>query len=101
MTRYARVDSLDSLQAFKVALVKFAENSMVALADAESEVSRTMMWLELEQTAHWQGQIRKRKLLVERCQEALRNKKIFKDSLGRQQSTIDEEKALRRAVLSY
>jgi hypothetical protein len=101
MTRYARVDSIDSLQALKVALVKFAEASMVALSDAESEVSRTMMWLELEQTAHWQNQLRKRALIVERCKEALRNKKIFKDAFGRQQSTFDEEKALRRAVLSF
>ena len=100
MSRYARVESLDSLQAFKVALVKFAETSMVALSDAESEVSRTMMWLENEQTAHWQNQIRKRAQVVERCREALRSKKIFKDAFGRQQSTIDEEKALRRAVVS-
>jgi hypothetical protein len=96
---YARVESLDSLQALKVALVKFSEASMVALADAESEVSRTMMWLENEQTAHWQNQIRKRQQIVERCKEALRSKKIFKDAFGRQQSTIDEEKALRKATL--
>ena len=101
MSRYARVDSLDSLQAFKVALVKFAEASMVALSDAESEISRTMMWLENEQTAHWQNQIRKRAQVVERCREALRSKKIFKDAFGRQQSTIDEEKALRRAILAF
>lgn len=99
MTRYARVDSLDSLQAFKVALVKFAETASVALSDAESEISRTMNWLENEQTAHWQSQIRKRQQLVERCKEALRQKKLFPDAFGRPQSTFDEEKALRKAVL--
>jgi hypothetical protein len=99
MTRYARVDSLDSLQAFKVALVKFAETAAVALADAESEIMRTMNWLENEQTAHWQSQIRKRQQLVERCKEALRQKKLFPDAFGRPQSTFDEEKALRKAVL--
>jgi len=101
MTRYARVDSLDSVQAFKVALVKFAESAMVALSDAESEISRTMMWLEGEQTMHWQTQIRKRHLIVERCKEAVRAKKIFKDATGRQQSAFDEEKALRRAILAF
>src|SRR3954463_12923340 len=101
MTRYARVDSLDSLQALKVALVKFAESAMVALSDAESEVSRTMMWLENEQTAYWQNQVRKRALIVERCKEAVRSKKIFKDATGRQQSAFDEEKALRRAIAAF
>jgi hypothetical protein len=98
MSRYARVDSLDSLQALKVALVKFAEAASVALADAESEISRTMNWLENEQTAHWKTQIRKRQQLVERCKEALRQKKLFPDALGRPQSTFDEEKAVRKAV---
>lgn len=98
MSRFARVDSLDSLQALKVSLVKFAETASVALADAESEISRTMNWLENEQTAHWKNQIRKRQQIVERCKEALRQKKLFPDATGRPQSTFDEEKALRRAV---
>lgn len=98
MTRYARVDSLDSLQAFKVALVKFVETASVALSDADSEISRTMNWLENEQTAYWQSQIRKRQQLVERCKEALRQKKLFPDAFGRPQSTFDEEKAVRKAV---
>lgn len=97
MTRYARVDSFDSIQAFKTALVKFAESSSVALSDAESEVTRTLNWLENEQTAHWQSQIRKRQQIVERCKEALRQKKLFPDAFGRPQSTFDEEKALRLA----
>lgn len=98
MSRFARVDSLDSLQAFKVALVKFAETASVALSDAESEISRTMNWLENEQTAHWKNQIRKRQQILERCKEALRQKKLFPDAFGRPQPTFDEEKAVRKAV---
>jgi hypothetical protein len=90
----ARVENLDSLQRLKIAMVKFAEGANVALGDAESEVNRTMIWLQNEQTTYWKSQLRKRSDIVERCREAVRMKKLYKDSTGRQQSAIEEEKAL-------
>jgi hypothetical protein len=90
----ARVDSIDSLKLFRVALWKFAETANVALGDAEGEIQRTVMWLQGEQQQFWQTQIRKRHEIVTRCQDAVRQKKLFKDSTGRQQSAVDEEKAL-------
>jgi hypothetical protein len=99
MTRYARVDDLDSIQTFKIALVKFHETCTVALADAESEVIRTLHWLEGEQPAYWQSVIKKRTFTVERCTQALSAKKMYPDATGRPQSTFDEEKALRIAKM--
>src|SRR5690242_9023597 len=94
----ARVDSFDALNLFKAALWKFQEAATIALGDAESELHRIQMWLETEQQSFWQGQIRKRQEIVSRCKEAVRMKKVFKDSTGRQQSAVDEEKALQIAV---
>src|SRR5438270_878463 len=51
-------------------------------------------WRDQEQHKFWQTQIRKRHETVERCKDAVRQKKLFKDSTGRQQSAVDEEKAL-------
>jgi hypothetical protein len=94
----ARIDDLDVIKSLKAAIWKFAETANVALTDAESEMNRALMWLENEQRAFWEGQLRKRAELVERAKEAVRMKKIFKDSAGRQQSAVDEEKALKIAI---
>jgi hypothetical protein len=95
--KVAKVEDLDAIKSLKRALWKFAEAANVALGDAEGEMNRALLWLEGEQRAYWEGQVRKRHELVERCKEAVRMKKIFKDSAGRQQTAVDEEKALKVA----
>ncbi len=97
MAKVARVESVDALRAFKIVLIKFAEAANVALADAEGEVSRTLTWLETEAPTVWAGQVRKRQELLGRAQEALRQKRVFKDSSGRTPSAVEEEKAVAMA----
>jgi hypothetical protein len=97
MGEAVRVDSIDVFKEFKIALWKFQEAATVALGDAESEMHRMLMWLTTEQDSHWQHQIRKREEIVGRCKEAVRMKTIFKDATGRQQSAIEEQKALKIA----
>jgi hypothetical protein len=94
----ARVESIDALKSLKKAMITFAEGANVALADAESEVVKTINWLENEQTTYWNLQHRKRTELVGRCREAVRMKRLYKDSSGRPQSAIEEEKALKSAM---
>lgn len=94
----ARVESIESIRAFRAALVKFAETALVALDDAEGDLSRTLNWLEGEQRVYWQSQIRQRAQVAARAKEALRMKQMFKDSSGRTQSAVDEEKALALAM---
>lgn len=94
MSDIVRVDSVDALRSFRTALVKFAETMNVALGDVESELRRTSVWLETEQLTHWQSQVRMRTEAVAKAKDAVRAKKLYKDSTGRVQSAIDEEKAL-------
>jgi hypothetical protein len=94
MAEGARVESIDALKHFRVALFKFQEAANAALGDCESDLHSTMNWLENEQYTFWQSQIRKRHEIVERCKEAVRMKKLFKDSSGRTPSAVEEEKAL-------
>ena len=68
------------------------------MSDAESELSRMQMWVQNEQMSHWKNQIRIRQELVTRAKEAVRMKKVFKDSSGRQASAVDEEKLLQIAL---
>jgi hypothetical protein len=90
----ARVHSVDALTHFRVALIKFSEAANAALGDSDSEVQRTLMWLQGEQQQFWTGQIRKRHEKVNQCKDAVRQKKLYKDSTGKTQSAVDEEKAL-------
>ena len=50
----ARVQNIDALKHFRAALVKFTEAGKVALGDAESEVQRTVGWLQSELQQFWQ-----------------------------------------------
>jgi hypothetical protein len=97
MSGYARVDSVDALKSFRQALVKFAETANTALADAEGEMNRTLVWLETEQHTFWTAQIRKRHDDVERCKDAVRQKKLYKSPTGSTQSAVEEEKLLKIA----
>ena len=94
----ARVESVDALRSFRAALVKFAEAANVALGDAESELQRTLMWLETEQDTYWQHQVRKWTDAVAAAKEKVREKKLFRDSSGRFPSAVDEEKRLKLCV---
>jgi hypothetical protein len=96
MSNAARVDSIDALKAFRVSLIKFAEEADAALAGAESEMQRMVGWLDREQLSFWQLQIRKRQEALGRAQEALRMKKLFPDAAGRTPTPIEEEKAVRK-----
>ena len=69
MSNTARVDSIDTLKVFRVALIKFGEESNVALASAESEMQRVLGWLERDQQSFWQLQLRKRQEGLSRAQE--------------------------------
>ena len=93
----ARVESIEAVAHFKRALYKFAEAANAALTDAEAEMSEVHRWLETEQRVYWANNVRKATELVSRCEDALRQKKIFKDSSGRTPSAVDEEKALAKA----
>jgi hypothetical protein len=97
MAQGARVESIDAIKQFRAALIKFAESGNVALTSADSDVDRTLSWLEREQSVYWAGQVRKRHEWVQRCEDAVRQKRLFKGFDGREQSAVDEMKALSNA----
>jgi hypothetical protein len=94
----ARVESIAELRSFKVALVKFVDSCNVALGDAESDMQKTLNWLERDQQTYWNGQLAKRTEAVSRAKDALRQKKLYKSPTGQTQSVVEEEKALRIAA---
>ncbi|HET6251176.1 MAG TPA: hypothetical protein VFE47_26070 [Tepidisphaeraceae bacterium] len=98
MSRSAKVQDIDALKEFRIALLNFAEKTTSALGEADSEVQRVTTWLENEQVSYWTSEMRKRHAAVMKAKEALRYKQIFKSPTGGKQSTVDEEKAVSVAL---
>lgn len=93
----AKVDSIDAIKNFKIALIRFAETGMIALSAAEGEATRVQLWLQLDQPAYWKSQLRKRQEELTRANEAYRAKAMFKDSSGRTPDVSQELKAVQTA----
>jgi hypothetical protein len=94
MSTGAKVGSIDAVRIFRAALIKFAEVGNVAMTAADSDVDRTLGWLERDQTVYWASQLRKRHDELMQREDELRQKKLFKGSDGRMQSVVDEMKAV-------
>ena len=97
MAEGARIYSVDVVRQFRAALIKYAEVCNTALTSADSDIDRVLGWLERDQTMYWAGQVRKRHEHMIRCEEAVRQKKLFKGADGGTQSVVDEMKALATA----
>ncbi len=97
MSTSAKVQSIDSIKEFRAYMVKFQESASTAMTEAESDINRTLSWLEGEQTNFWQGQLKKRQEALAKAEEALRFKRLYKDSSGSTPSAVDEMKAVQAA----
>ena len=97
MAEGARIHSVDAIRRFRATLIKYAETGNTALTSADGDIDRVMGWLERDQTMYWAGQVRKRHELVVRCEDAVRQKRLFKGADGGVQSVVDEMKALQVA----
>src|SRR5450432_2504349 len=97
MAEGARIHSVDALSIFRAALIKFAENGNVALTSADSDIDRVLGWLERDQVTYWAGQIRKRHEIVLRWEDAIRQKRLYKNIDGTTKSAVDEQKEWQKA----
>ncbi|MGD0769449.1 MAG: hypothetical protein ABSB42_14795 [Tepidisphaeraceae bacterium] len=97
MSTTARVESIDAIKDFRVHLTKFQEMAGRALGDADSDVHRTVRWLEGEGLNFWTSAIRKRQEQLAKAEEAFRFKRLYKDSSGATPSAVEEQKAVQLA----
>jgi hypothetical protein len=79
-------------------LCKFSETAKSVLGDVESDMGKVLNWLETEQPAYWQGQIRHRTESVAKAKQAVLIKKLTRNVDGGQGSAVEEEKALKIAL---
>jgi len=92
MADTARVESVDAIKDFRIYLTKYGEAAGSAIGDADSEITRMERWLDGEGANYWAGVIRKRQELLAKAEEALRFKRLYKDSSGGTPSAVEEQK---------
>jgi hypothetical protein len=89
----ANVGSVEAIEAFRTNLIVYLSQARPALEEVTADVLRTRLWLEGEQRALWEGQLRRRSKLLEQAQQAL-----FSSRLGTLQTeSAEEQMAVHRA----
>jgi hypothetical protein len=97
MAEGARIYSTEAIGYFRAALIKFAESGNSALTSADSDIERVIGWLERDQTTYWASQVRKRHDRVLQLEDAVRQKRLYKEVDGTTKSAVDEIKMLQQA----
>ncbi len=99
MDSQADVRSIDSLKDFRVALALFSDDALSALGAVDSEVRRTLQWLQHDRREYWQQQIKRRREAVASAQAEVFRRKLAKT--GDHTPAMSEQKEhLRRAEVS-
>jgi len=88
----ANVASVDMLEAFRANLIVYQTKASRAFEEIGDEVRQTRLWLEGEQRAYWEGQIRLRNRRLDQAQQ-----EYFSARLSKRRSGLDEKKVLVRA----
>ncbi|MAD19341.1 MAG: hypothetical protein CMJ52_03860 [Planctomycetaceae bacterium] len=94
----ADVRSIDAIDRFRVALVEFVDAGRISVTEADSDLDRTLLWLERDRVPHWTRQIRKRQELVTRAKSDLYRKQTQSSAKDGRASVVDEKVALQRAT---
>jgi hypothetical protein len=95
MDRAADVRSIDALKDAKAALVEFREIIGVALAEAYSDVQRTLWWLQHDQRMFWQGEKRRRAEKVAQAKSELYRAQLA--AMDHHAACAEQRKLLKRA----
>lgn len=93
MAEQAKVTSIEALESFRSALIIFLTDARRSLDEVNDAVRRTKQWLEHEQRAKWEGQIRHRNKVLAEAQQELFGSKL--SSL--RTASAQKEEAVRKA----
>jgi hypothetical protein len=92
MSQFARVTSIDALRDFRAALLEFSETGRSALGEAQSDVQRTVWWVQHEIKEHWQRELKQRSNKLAEARTDLSRAQMQK------KSDVMERKAVQLAV---
>ena len=90
----AHVTSVDALESFRANLIVYLSKARPTLEEVSSAVQRTRGWLDNEQRAHWEGELRRRSRALEEAQQALFSSKLssFRETSATEQMAVQRTK---------
>lgn len=87
MSQRAHVTSVEALEAFRSKLIVYMGQARSALEEVSADVVRTRVWLENDQRAYWERELRRRSRELDEAQQALFSARI---SNLKQESSMEE-----------
>ena len=96
MAGEANITDVAALEEFRRALIRFREEIGVAIAEADSEIKSTFIWLERDRMLHWRRAVPRFEEELTSAKTALFRKEMQTMGTGQRPSTIDEKKAVER-----
>ena len=95
MADQARISNLDSIEAFRTALIVFINKTRQALDNVQDAVKKTRGWLQTEQPSYWSGQIRMRQKKLDQAQQELMSARMseFVENPAAQQMAVRKARA--------
>ena len=90
----AHVTSVDALESFRANLIVYLSKARPTLEEVSTEVQRTRSWLDNEQRAHWEGELRRRSRALKEAQDALFSSKLssFRETSAAEQMAVQRAK---------
>lgn len=97
MADQARVASIDALEDFRTALVRYQSRAVQALDDVNTEVKQMREWIHYDRRIHWKAEIKRQTRKLEQAEAELMTSKFsdLKDDHSVQQLQV---KRARRAL---
>lgn len=94
MADKANITSIQTLESFRSALIKYVEKGKATVDEVTSEVQRTKFWLQYDQATHWRGEYKRRGLKLQEKQQELFSAEIsqFSDASTLERWGVEEAK---------
>lgn len=97
MSEQVKVADVRVIERFRAAYASAIEAFALALQDAQSDMQRTEVWLDVEMAGYWQKELRKAQDQVVMCKSALFRKQEIKATPEARPSVVTEKRALDKA----
>ena len=100
MADRAKVTSVDAIESFRADLIVFLSKARPTLEEISSDVLRTRLWLQNDQRARWENELKQRARQLERAEAELfgsRLSKIQSPTAAQQMAVIRARRAVREA----
>ena len=90
MADQAKVASVEALEDFRAALLRYSQKSKTALDDVSSELKRMRNWLTYDRRMAWEGEVRRHLRRLEQSEAELMTAKLsgLQDDLAAQQMAV-------------